>query len=122
MKKLAFAALLALSATSAFAGFNGNNAQGGFNGGAQGATMSVQQALKAADNSMITLVGNITQQIGDDDYLFTDGSAQIKLEIKPRVWNGLNVGPNDKIRVYGKLDNEAFEKAEVEVIRVERAN
>ena len=41
---------------------------------------------------------------------FTDGTDQIKLEIKNRVWNGLNVGPQDKIRVYGKLDNEMFEK------------
>lgn len=47
--------------------------------------------------------------------------AQIKLEIKNRVWNGLNVGPQDKIRVYGKLDNEAFDKAELEVISVEKA-
>ena len=44
-----------------------------------------------------------------------------KLEIKNRVWNGLNVGPQDKIRVYGKLDNEPFEKPELEVISVEKA-
>ena len=57
----------------------------------------------------------------DDKYLFTDGTDQIKLEIKNRVWNGLNVGPQDKIRVYGKLDNEIFEKPELEVISVEKA-
>ena len=33
-------------------------------------------------------------------------------KLKKRVWNGLNVGPQDKIRVYGKLDNEPFEKPE----------
>ncbi len=80
-----------------------------------------KQALSAKDNSMITLVGNITQQIDGDEYVFTDGTDQIKLEIKNRVWNGLNVGPQDKIRVYGKLDNDAFEKAELEVISVEKA-
>jgi len=77
--------------------------------------------MSAADNSMITLVGNITQQIDDDEFVFTDGTAQIKVEIKRRAWNGLNVGPNDKIRISGKLDNEAFEKAELEVYRVEKA-
>lgn len=122
MKKFALATVLALATTSAFAGFNGNNtANGGFQAGTQ-AAISVQQALKAADNSMITLVGNITQQIDDDEFLFTDGTAQIKVEIKRRAWNGLNVGPNDKIRISGKLDNEAFEKAELEVYRVEKAN
>ena len=121
MKKFALATLLALSTSVAFAGFNGNTAQGGFQGGYQGQQLTVKQALSAKDNSMITLVGNITQQIKDDKYLFTDGTDQIKLEIKNRIWNGLNVGPQDKIRVYGKLDNEIFEKPELEVISVEKA-
>ena len=69
---------------------------------------------------MITLVGNITQQIDGDEYVFTDGTDQIKLEIKKRVWNGLNVDPSDKVKVYGKLDNEAFEKADLEVLRIEK--
>ena len=120
MKKLALATLLALSTSAAFAGFNGNTAQGGFQGGNQGQQLTVKQALSAKDNSMITLVGNITQQIDGDEYIFTDGSDQIKLEIKNRVWNGLNVDPSDKVKVYGKLDNEAFEKADLEVLRIEK--
>lgn len=121
MKKIVLATLLTLTTASAFAGFNNNNAQGGFQQAAQPA-ISVQQALKTADNSMITLVGNITKQIDGDEFLFTDGTEQIKVEIDRHVWNGLNVGPNDKVRIYGKLDNEAFEKAEVEVLRIEKAN
>lgn len=122
MKKFALATILALSISSAFAGFNGNNIpNGGFKSGGQ-SVITVRQALNAADNSMVTLVGNISQQIDDDEFLFTDGTAQIKVEIKRRAWNGLDVGPNDKIRINGKLDNEAFEKAEIEVYRVEKAN
>ena len=122
MKKFALATILALSTASAFAGFNGNNTpNGGFKSGGQ-SVITVKQALNAADNSMVTLVGNISQQIDDDEFLFTDGTAQIKVEIKRRAWNGLDVGPNDKIRINGKLDNEAFEKAEIEVYRVEKAN
>lgn len=122
MKKLTLTALLAVATSTAFAGFNGNtNTQGGFQQGATQA-ITVKQALSGKDNSMVTLVGNITKQIDDDEYLFTDGTEQIKVEIKNRVWNGLNVGPQDKIRISGKLDNEAFEKAEVEVYSVEKAN
>ncbi|OOF63976.1 YgiW/YdeI family stress tolerance OB fold protein [Rodentibacter sp. Ppn85] len=123
MKKLTLATLLAIATSTAFAGFNGNGntAQGGFKQSAMQA-ISVKQALSEKDNSMVTLVGSITQQIGKDDYLFTDGSAQIKVEIKDRVWNGLNVGPQDKIRISGKLDNEAFEKAEIEVYSIEKVN
>ena len=112
MKKLTLAAILAIATSSAFAGFNDNTGtQGGFQQPVA-EVISVKQALSAKDNSMVTLVGNITKQIDE----------QIKLEIKKRVWNGLNVGPQDKIRISGKLDNEAFEKAEVEVYRLEKAN
>ena len=122
MKKFALAAILALSTTSAFAGFNGNTTpNGGFQLGTQSA-ISVKQALKAADNSMITLEGNITQQIDDDEFWFSDSTGQIKVEIERHVWNGLNVGQNDKVRIFGKLDNEMFEKAELQVLRIEKAN
>lgn len=123
MKKLTLAALLTIATSTAFAGFNGNanTVQGGFKQGVA-QVISVKQALSAKDNTMVTLVGNITQQIDNDDYLFTDGSAQIKVEIKDRVWNGLNVGPQDKIKISGKLDNEAFEKAEVDVYSIEKLN
>lgn len=122
MKKFALAAILALSTTSAFAGFNGNTTpNGGFQSGTQSA-ISVKQALKAADNSMITLEGNITQQIDDDEFWFSDSTGQIKVEIERHVWNGLNVGQNDKVRIFGKLDNEMFEKAELQVLRIEKAN
>ena len=119
MKKFALATIFALATTSAFAGFNGRNTQGGFQQAAP-AAISVKQALSAADNSMITLVGNITQQIDDDEFWFSDGTGQIKVEIERHVWNGLNVDPSDKVKVYGKLDNEAFEKADLEVLRIEK--
>ena len=118
MKKFALATIFALATTSAFAGFNGGNTQGGFQQATPSA-ISVKQALSAADNSMITLVGNITQQIDDDEFWFSDGTGQIKVEIERHVWNGLNVGPQDKIRVYGKLDNEAFEKGRAELTETE---
>ena len=121
MKKFAFATLFTLATTSAFADFNNNTQVGGFQQTAP-AVISVKQAMSAADNSMITLEGNITQQIDDDEFWFTDGTGQIKVEIERHVWNGLNVGPNDKVRIFGKLDNEMFEKAELEVLRIEKAN
>ena len=92
MKKFALATLLALSTSVAFAGFNGNTAQGGFQGGNQGQQLTVKQALSAKDNSMITLVGNITQQIDGDEYVFTDGTDQIKLEIKKARLEWLKCG------------------------------
>ena len=122
MKKFALATLFALATTYAFADFNSNNTQAGGFQQAAPAAISVKQAMSATDNSMITLEGNITQQIDDDEFWSTDGTGQIKVEIERHVWNGLNVGSNDKVRIFGKLDNEMFEKAELEVLRIEKAN
>lgn len=119
MRKIALATLLALTTASAFAGFNGN---GSTPSGYQGTTktMSVKRALSAPDNSMVTLTGKIVQQIDDDEFLFSDGTGRIRVEIKHRVWNGLNVGPNDRVRIKGKLDNEPYERAEVEVYSIQK--
>ena len=111
MKKFALATLLALSTSAVFAS----------NTGFQGQQLTVKQALSAQDGSVISLVGNITQQLDDDEYVFTDGSDQIKVDIRNRAWRGLNVGPQDKIRVYGRVDNDAFQRTEVEVFSVEKA-
>lgn len=118
MKKIVLATILALSSVSAFAGFNGNGSTGSTYGAQK--TMTVKRALSAADNSMVTLTGKIVSQIDDDEYMFSDGTGRIKVEIKHRVWNGLNVGPNDKIRISGKLDNEPGERAEIEVYSVKK--
>lgn len=126
MKKLTLALLLGLSTTAAFAGFNGNgNHKGGHNGGfTQDFTqqITVKQALAEKDNTIVTLVGNISRQIDKDDYIFTDGTGEIKIEIDRKVWDGLNVGSQDKIRILGKLDNDAFDKPDIDVIRIEKAN
>ena len=137
MKKLVLT-LAALSTSVAFADHHHNynnsnnggftttqtvNYSGGFQGGSQGTNMTVKQALSARDDSMVTLVGRITQQICNDDYLFTDGTGAIKIEIKHRLWNGLTVTPDDKLRIYGKVDNdlmEPWDRTEVEVISIEK--
>ncbi|SPX40579.1 putative outer membrane protein [Haemophilus influenzae] len=50
------------------------------------------------------------------------GLGKSRLKLKKRVWNGLNVDSKDKVKIYGKLDNEVFEKAELDVLRVEKQN
>ncbi len=136
MKKIVLAAIVALSlSTVAFAGHkhhydncNGcqsgyqNTYQGGFQGGFQSPQITVKQALSAKDNTMVTLVGTLTQQIGKDSYIFSDGTGEIKVEINKRLWNGLSITPKDKVRIYGKVDNETFDfdRIEIDVISIEK--
>ncbi|MCQ9120774.1 hypothetical protein BKG95_01440 [Rodentibacter pneumotropicus] len=93
--KLVLSTHLPIAASTTFAGFNGS-------------TDRFKLGNSASYLSKTGIIG-----IGNDDYLFTDdGSAQIK----DRIWNGLNVGPQNKIRISGKLDNKVFEKADVDIV------
>lgn len=114
MKKILLSALILGFSASAFAGFQGNSQTAN--------VMTVQQVKKAPDNSIVALQGKIVQQVGSDDYLFADKTGQIKVEIDNHIWNGLNVTPNDTIRIEGKLDNEIFDRPDIEVHHVKKVN
>ncbi|PJG85989.1 NirD/YgiW/YdeI family stress tolerance protein [Conservatibacter flavescens] len=121
MKKLlTVTALLALS-TTAFANFNDNGQNnGGFAGQVQ--QMTVAQALKAKDNSYVSIEGTIAKRLGDDDYLFQDNTGTIKAEIDDDVWRNQTVNPTDKVRIYGEIDNERFEKTTIDVKQLQKLN
>lgn len=76
--------------------------------------ISVQQALNARDDSYVTLEGSIASQIGHEMYLFSDGTAQIQVEIDDEVWAGQNVGKESRIRISGEIDRE-FNRVELDV-------
>lgn len=123
MKKLlSLMTLLAVSST-AVAGFNGGNQQGGFNGGAAGQSATVAQALNASHDDMpIQLTGNIIRQISGDKFIFQDKTGQITIEIDDDhdVWQGQNVGPNDTVTIFGKVDKETFKPNTVDVYRIQK--
>lgn len=120
MKKILLASSLAMALFGA--GFQGQGAQDGANGGyggftgpkAQGAN-TVAGALKAWDDTMVTLRGKITRQVGHEKYEFTDGTGTIIVDIDDDDWYGISVGPNDTIEIYGEVDAEAFRRNEIDV-------
>ncbi|WP_386690828.1 MULTISPECIES: YgiW/YdeI family stress tolerance OB fold protein [unclassified Lonepinella] len=121
MKKLLTIALIVAS-TTAFAGFDNDHAKGGFNGGYVGTPTSVAQALKAKDDAQVILTGYITRQIDHDEFFFKDSTGEIKIEVDDHAWNGLNVSPNDKITIQGKVDQDALKAAEIEVYNIRKAD
>lgn len=121
MKKLLLSSVLALSLFGA--GFQGgtNNAAGGHGGyggftgpQAQGAN-TVAGALKAWDDTMVTLRGNILRQVGHEKYEFKDSTGTIILDIDDDEWYGVSVGPNDVVEIYGEVDAEIYRKNQVDV-------
>lgn len=114
MKKfILFTSMLALSAVSV--------AQGGFQNTPQNLNNnlvnSVSSALKAKDDTPITLVGSIITQIDEDEYIFQDNSGKIQIEVKKNAWNGQTISPKDTIEIRGKVDKDRS-KTEIEVYQV----
>ena len=130
MKKILLSSVLVLSLfgagfqdakTPANQGNYGGN-YGGFTGPqAQGAN-TVAGALKAWDDTMVTLKGNIIRQVAHEKYEFKDSTGIIIVEIDDDKWYGLSVGPNDVVEIYGEVDSEIYRKNEIDVKFIKKVN
>ena len=110
-----------------FAQFTGASANApqtqGFTGpGQYGSVTTVAAALKMWDDSYVTLVGNIVQQIGNEKYLFRDATGTMIVEIDNDIWMGLTVSPEDKIQITGEIDRDMFRPTEVDVKLIKKVN
>lgn len=117
MKRIALTTLLLSSvlATSAFAA--------GYNGPSESARITtVEQALKAGDDSHVTLEGKITKRLTKDErYEFTDSTGTIVVEIDKDEWPAQVIDDKTRVRLTGEIDRD-FNSVEVDVDRVEVIN
>lgn len=90
---------------------------GGFAGpsGFDTKPMTVKQALGLSDNARVVLRGHIVNSLGDEKYTFSDGTAEVVIEIDDEDWAGRQVTPETTIEIYGELDKEFFEQTKIDV-------
>lgn len=119
MKKLALFTTLVLASSVASAGFKevSTHQSGGFRHSANN-VISVAKALDSSDKDVVTLEGKIIKQIDDDEFLFSDGSAQIKVEIDSHIWGNLEVTSQDRLRITGIIDKDFAQTADLDVTEV----
>ena len=94
--------------------------QGGFTGPSV-EVITVEQAKNMNDDAFVILRGSIKQNVGDDIYVFTDGTGSINVEIDEDEWNGLNVGPEDVDENRGEVD-KGWSTLEIDVDRISKVN
>ncbi|QGM81599.1 YgiW/YdeI family stress tolerance OB fold protein [Otariodibacter oris] len=82
-------------------------------------TNKISDADNWTDDQRIILQGKIVKRVGKDDYIISDASGQMEVEIEGRAWRGVNVTPNDTVRFYGEVD-KSWNKIEVEIDRIEK--
>ena len=102
MKKISVLALVAfMPICGAFAGpaKNMNN-----NMNTQPAVWSVTEVVSLPDDTPVVMRGRITKNMGNNIFVFEDGSGTIMMEIDEESWNGNTVRVDDIVTVYGSVD------------------
>lgn len=80
-------------------------AQAQFTGpGVAAPTTTVAQLRQARVGSYATVTGNIVAHQRQNYYTFRDGSGEIRVEIDPALWQNRKLGPDDKVRLVGEVD------------------
>ncbi len=98
-------------------GFSGPSKHGGFSGPGP-KVVTIMEASKLADDTWITLKGNIIERAGEDKYSFKDASGQGIVEIDNDKWGGLHINPTDIVELITKVDKDwGFTELEVESVR-----
>ena len=107
MKKISILTLAALMPIcGAMAGNGNNNMKGNMNNNMnnQPAVWTVTEVMSLPDNTPVVIRGRITKNMGNDIFVFEDGSGTIMLEIDEESWNGNTVRVDDIVTVYGNVD------------------
>ncbi|ESK57186.1 hypothetical protein F990_00381 [Acinetobacter tjernbergiae DSM 14971 = CIP 107465] len=82
--------------------------------------VTVSQVAKLADETGVTLTGQITKHLQSDHYEFKDQSGTISIEVDDDIWRkaGLKVG--DHVRLVGEVDTHRHKPTDIEVIKIEK--
>lgn len=120
MKKISVFVIAGMMASSAsFAGFIADAPVAPVAPQNADVIVSVAQVKKMRDDTPVIVQGNIIQRMGDEKYLFRDGTDSVIVEIDDEDWGGVDVRATDTVKLYGEVDAGLF-KTEIDVDRIER--
>ncbi len=113
----AMAVVLGFASASMAQGFNGPDQTGGFQGPGLSST-TVAEALKMGDDTAVVLEGKIEKSLGKEQYMFSDATGSVTIEIDNDDWRGVTVTPNDTVIIRGEVEKDFF-KTEIDVDAIE---
>lgn len=112
------AAAFVLTTTAAIAQYVGPN--DGAPANAVEYPASTVAAIKAEpkDDAKVTLEGTIARKVGDETYIFTDGSGEIEVEIDDEDFPNEPVDASTKVRIEGEVDTHLMKDVDIDADRV----
>jgi uncharacterized protein (TIGR00156 family) len=120
MKKLLTVSLLAVCPvlmTPALAQFQGPGPSGGYTGPSSATqSSSVADILRnPIDHQQVVLRGNVIRHIRGDNYMFTDGTGEIRVDIDRRELPAQPFNDKTVVEITGRVDTEFMRPPEVDV-------
>lgn len=89
-------------------------------GAGQGRATTIGEILKnPVDDQKVVLDGYLIMQLSDDDYLFGDGTDQIRVDIDDDDFPNVPVGENTRVRIHGEVEFDYRDSPEIDVERLE---
>ena len=106
---------IALAATSLLAFASGASAQ--YAGpSSKAGSRSVAEILKnPGDDQPVVLSGYILRQVGNEKYIFSDGTAEIRVDIDAKLFPAQKIDDKVKVELRGEVEKEFMETPEIDV-------
>ena len=80
---------------------------------------TVAQILKSpVEDQEVSLRGKLTQKISHEKYMFSDGTASIRVEIDTKDFPLGSISENTVVELAGKVEKSFMESPEIDVDRV----
>ena len=88
--------------------------------GATAVETDVRSILAApGDGQRVLLRGEITGKVDDEEYMFTDGTGNIRVDIDDKLLWGQILAPGTRVEIEGRVDKHFFGDAiDIDVERV----
>lgn len=109
-KMTALTAALLVSATpAAFAQYSGPGSEAKVDS-------TVEQVLKKPiDDKHVTLKGKLTKKVGNEKYLFNDGTGEIRVDIDAEDFPQVKLDDKTEIQITGEIEKDFLESPEIDV-------
>ena len=86
---------------------------------AQKNNITVEQALRANDETAVTHTGTIVNQIQHEHYEFKDQTGTINIEVDEDIANANTLKAGTKVKIVGEIDTHRYKATDIEVVKLE---
>lgn len=67
------------------------------------------------DDTVVVLSGHLLRKVGKEKYIFSDGSAEIRVEIDTKLFPATPVSDKTKVQITGEVEKEFMSSPEIDV-------